>query len=119
MSASEGRALDAIAFQLLAALEEYDQDTARMIAGWPELDLYRSVSDQMEKIRLYSSAVAEATVQSLELLIAHAELVHLLWRAEYAGDRTSLEALEEVREHHADCVAALRNRCLRVMHSRA
>lgn len=119
MSASEGRALDAIAFQLLAALEEYDQDTARMIAAWPELELYRSVSDQVEKIRLYCSSMPEAAVQSLELLIAHAELVHLLWRAEYGGDRKSLEAIDGVRDHHADCVAALRNRCMRVMRARA
>ena len=119
MSASEGRALDAIAFQLLAALEEYDQDTARMIVAWPDLELYRSVSEQIEKIRLYSSSMPEATVQSLELLIAHAELVHLLWRTEYGGEKKSPEAVIVVRDHHADCVTALRNRCVRVMRSRA
>ena len=90
-----------------------------MIAAWPELDLYRTVSEQIEKIRLYSSSMPETSVPAVELLIAHAELVHLLWRAEYGGHRESLATLGEVRAHHADCVAALRNRCMRVMRSRS
>ena len=119
MSASEGRALDAIAFQLLAELEEYGKETDRIVAGWPDIELYGRVSDQIEKIRLYSSSLPDACVQSLELLIAHAELMHLLWRAEHGADRGSPASLAAVREHHADCVAALRNRCMCVMRSRA
>jgi hypothetical protein len=115
MSASAAPEFDAIAFQLAAALEQYDLDTARMVAGWPDLDLYREVSAQVDRIRMYSSSLPEARVQWVELLIAHAELVHLLWRGEYGGGRVEKRTLQEVRDHHSDCVTALRNRCLRVI----
>ncbi|HEX2544851.1 MAG TPA: hypothetical protein VHL79_08235 [Ramlibacter sp.] len=118
MSAFSTHALDAVAFQLIAALEKYDQDTARMVGGWPDLELYRSVSEQAEKIRMYSSALTDARVQWVELLIAHAELVHVLWRAEYGAPDSPRGDLETVRQRHADCIAALRNRCMRIIRTR-
>lgn len=116
MSASHAHALDAIAFQLAAALEQYDQDTATMVARWPDLENYHRVSEHVERIRMYSSALDEARPQWVELLIAHAELGHLLWRVEYGHD-ANRDHLEQVRLHHADCTAALRNLCLRLIKS--
>jgi hypothetical protein len=114
MSAPHAFALDAVALQLVAALDEYDRDTEAMISAWPDLELYRKVSAQIEKIRAYSNALPEARSQWVELLIAHAELVHFLWRLQY-GDRPRASAeLATVRQQHADCVAALRNRCTRI-----
>jgi hypothetical protein len=115
MSAIQSNALDAIAFQLAAALEQYDSDTAAMIESWPDLDRYRSVSDQIEKIRMYSSALPELRVQWVELLIAHAELVHFLWRVQHGDRQAAREQIGSVRDHHADAVVALRNRCIRLM----
>ena len=116
MSASAAPALDAIAFQLAAELEKYDQDTDKLIRTWPDMDLYRELSAQIDRIRMYSSALAEARVQWVELLITHSELVHCLWRAEYGQPAPDArEQLAQVRERHADCVAALRNRCLRLI----
>jgi hypothetical protein len=115
MSASPSRALDAIAFQLVAALERYDRDTERMIAAWPRPELYREIFEQMENIRMYSAALAQVRVQSVELLIAHAELVHCLWRAQFAGPREARERIAAEGERHERAVAALRKRCLRVL----
>jgi hypothetical protein len=115
MSAFQSHALDAIAFQLVAALEQYDEATGTMIAAWPDLEHYRSVSEQIEKIRMYSSALPDARVQWVELLIAHSELVHFLWRAQYGDSKAAREQIESVRDHHGDAIAALRNRCLRVI----
>jgi hypothetical protein len=115
MSASPSQALDAIAFQLVAALEKYEADAATMVDTWPDLELYREVSAQIETIRMYSAALAEVRVQWVELLIAHAELIHFLWRVKYGESRDAQEQIASVREHHGDCVAALRNRCLRVI----
>lgn len=114
MSAPKAFAFDAIAVQLVSALDGYEQELAAMIDGWPDLERYRAASAQVEKIRLYASGLPEARVQWVELLIAHAELVHFLWRMQY-GNRPAAEAqIAAVRQHHADCVAALRNRCLRI-----
>lgn len=106
-------ALEAIASQLLEALDQYEAGTGAMITAWPDLDRYHEVSDLVEKIRMYSSALPQARVQWVELLIAHAELVHVLWRAQYGHYPGARSQVEEVRAHHADCVRALRQRCLR------
>ena len=115
MSASAAPEFDAIAFQLAAALEQYDLDTERMIEAWPDLDRYREVSAQVDRIRMYSSSLPEARVQWVELLIAHAELVHRLWRGQYGGGQVEARPLQDVRDRHGECIAALRNRCLRTI----
>jgi hypothetical protein len=115
MSAAQSHALDAIALQLVAALEQYEADVSSMIDHWPDLDRYREVSEQVEKIRMFCSAVPDVRVHWVELLISHSELVHFLWKAQYGGGDARREHIGSVRDHHADAVIALRNRCLRVM----
>ena len=116
MSASESHALDAIAFQLVAALDAYERDVGRMLSAWPDPELYRTVSEQVDQIRMYSSALPETRVQWVEVLIAHAELVHGLWRAQGDGPGEEARArMAAVRERHAAAVAALRQRCLRAL----
>lgn len=115
MSASEAPALDAIAFQLVAALEEYDVGAADMVDTWPDMERYRRVSEQIDRIRLYSAALPSLSVHWVELLIAHAELVHSLWRLRFREDGADRERLHQVREHHGHCVESLRTRCLRVL----
>lgn len=112
MSASQAPALDAIALQLAAALDPYDRDAAALVARWPDMALYRSVGEQVEKIRMYSSSLPSAGVQWVELLIAHAELLHLLWQVQSAGTAVEHAQVSALRERHADCVLALRQRCL-------
>ena len=115
MSISHRSVLPAIASQLVTALKQYDDDVGRMIDCWPDLDRYQDVSGQIERIRMYCGALDEARVQWVELLITHAELVHLLWRSQYGKEPASLDQIQSVRERHGDCVAALRGRCARVI----
>ena len=115
MSASQAPALDAIALQLAAALDPYDRDAAAMVAGWPDMDLYRSVGEQVERIRMYSSSLPGAGVQWVELLIAHAELMHLLWQGQSGGTADGLAQVAARRDRHAACVLALRHRCLQLV----
>jgi hypothetical protein len=115
MSAAQSNALDAIGSQLVAALEQYEAEIDRMIETWPDLERYREVSDELEKIRMYSSALPDVRVQWVELLISHSELVHFMWQTQYGRGDAVRELVEAVRTHHGDAVAALRNRCLRVM----
>jgi hypothetical protein len=115
MSAFEAPALDAIAMQLVAALDEYELDTATMIAAWPNLEHYAAVSEKVETIRMFCAALPEVSVPWVELLIAHAELVHHLWRVQYALVKLhdAGSQMATVRERHAAAIGALRNRCLR------
>ena len=115
MSASHAPALDAIALQLVAALEQYDRDVTAMVDTWLDLDRYHAASDQVEQVRLYAGALPALGVHWMELLIAHAELVHSLWRLRFQEVEADRLLLEEVRERHARCVESLRLRCLRLL----
>jgi hypothetical protein len=118
MSAHESHALDSIALQLLAALEHYDTQTAATLAAWPDLAAYGRMSEQVEQIRMYCSSLPQLRVQWVELLIAHAELVHCLWRAQFGEQDLAQRQVGAVRDHHAECIAALRARALRCISRR-
>jgi hypothetical protein len=114
MSAPHDGSVDAIALQIAAALDTYDRDACAMADAWPDLERYRGVSEQIEGVRLLCSGLPQVGVQWVELLIAHSELVHILWRVQY-GERPAVKAdIGPVRERHAECVRALRRRCLRI-----
>lgn len=117
MSANPTSALDVIALQLVGALGRYADDTAQMIGNWPDMELYRDVSDQVENIRMYASALPDARVQWVELLIAHSELVHLLWRMQYGERGMAMADTSDAQLHHTDAIAGLCNRCLQVLAS--
>lgn len=115
MSAPRPVASDAIASELVAALEQYERDTGAMLQNWPDIERYRAVSDQVECIRMYSASLPEVRVQWVELLVAHAELIHFLWRMQYGNQPEARAEIGRVREHHGHCIAALKNRARRVL----
>ena len=118
MSASTAPALDAIAFQLLKALDEYDRDVGSMVDTWLDMELYHRVSAEVEDIRMYCSSLPRLSVRWVDLLIAHAALVHGLWRQQFQNGGGPGETLADMRVHHASCVEALRARCLRELAAR-
>jgi hypothetical protein len=115
MTASHAPVLDAIAFQLAAALERYEQDVGRMMDTWLDMDLYREVSRQVEEIRMYSAALPQLSASWLEVLIAHAELIHHMWRVQNARPAPQARDLAAVRERHAAAVRRLHDACLRLI----
>jgi hypothetical protein len=115
MSAHDAPAADALAFQLAAALENYDDMVARMVETWLDMDLYRDVSDQVEHIRMLTAALPHFSVCWVELLIAHAELVHSLWRLRFREQQADRARLDEVRERHSASVRSMRRQCVRLL----
>ena len=115
MSARQAQAFDAIAFQLVAALERYESSAAAMVAGWMDMELYRTCGREIEEIRRYSAALPQLSVAWVELLIAHAELVQTLWRNGQPG--SDPKRLNDVLVHHKTCIQLLRGRALRHLHS--
>ena len=115
MSASQAPALDAIAFQLAAALEDYEQHVAVMVDTWLDMELYREVSDQIEQIRMFCAALPQFGPPWVELLIAHAELVHSLWRLRFRDDPSDRKKLGQVRTRHAAAVESLKGPCMRLL----
>lgn len=115
MTASHAPILDAIAFQMVAALERYEQDCARLTESWLDMELYREVSEQVDQIRLYSASLPQLSVPWVELLIAHAELIHQMWRAQSARLAAGDHAFAQTLERHARAVRTLHQGCLRLL----
>ena len=111
MSAPQTPALNAIARELLALLDEQQPDVARMVAGWPDPQAYDRVAAQLDRMRVLSAALFGMNIAWAELLIAHAELVQVLWRVA-ARDPADLKALAKASERHAHAAATLRMRIL-------
>jgi len=115
MSASHAPARDAIGLQLAATLERYERDSAAMVDTWLDMDLYQQVSGEVEQIRVCCALLPQLSVQWVELLITHAELVHSLWRLRFQEVAADRAQLHELRDRHADCAATLKSRCLRLL----
>jgi hypothetical protein len=113
MSAFQSRALDSIAFQLAAALDEYDVKFDALMKAWPDMDLYHEASGGIDALRMYSAALPQLSVQYVSLLIAHAELVHCLWQQ--SEGRGTGDALLQAKEDHRLAITVLRRRCLRLL----
>jgi hypothetical protein len=110
MSASHGRALDAVAWQIAATVELYQGDVDALVSAWPDTAHYQPVNRRMDQIRMMSASHPSLAVPFVTLLIAQAELVHCLWRRGLPGGCD----LAELRRCHAAvataCVA-LREQC--------
>ena len=111
MSAHPKAQLDAIAFQLAATIESYERHVEALLVAWPDMERYRTVSEGIEEIRRYTSALPTVSVQFVALLIAHTELIHALWKQTNVPGQAANRALVPAREQHGKCVAALRHKC--------
>ncbi|QJW84216.1 hypothetical protein HK414_11345 [Ramlibacter terrae] len=72
------------------------------------------VSAKVEEIRTLSAPFPALAAEWIELLIAHAELVHCLWRLQFGRPSPQAKGLGELRSHHGCCITALRAASLRV-----
>lgn len=113
MAASHAPVLDAIASQLIDALDRYEHDVQTLADTWLDMDCYREVSDRIETIRGYCAALPRLSAPWVALLIAHADLVHCLWRSQALPRAERAAAVRPSRARHDACVAVLRERCRR------
>jgi hypothetical protein len=113
MSASQGSALSAIAFQLAAALEAYEADVATLLRAPLDPELYQRVSRHVDNMRMYSGALPALSVAWVEVLIRHFELTHGLWRVQQGvADQAVMQGHHE---HLRAAIARLRQLCLRAI----
>ena len=112
MPASPAPASEAIASRLAAGLDDYQQGVDALVDAWPDPERYRAVTGQLDAIRKDAALLPQVRVLWVELLIAHAELMHALWALLARRSEAALFHVEELRIRHAECVAGLRRRCL-------
>lgn len=114
MSASQAPTLESVALQLGVGLGRYDEAVTAMLQSWPDMERYAEVSKRIEDIRVLAGMLPRLASIWVELLIAHAELVHGLWRIQYADPQAPAGILEPLCRHHARCVGDLRAGCARL-----
>jgi hypothetical protein len=115
MSAPQHQALSAIAFQLAAALDNYEQDVHALVAASFDPELYRRISRQMDDMRMYAAALPQVSVAWVEVMIRHFELTHAMWRNSRAGE-PAVE-LQPLLAHLREAVARLSRKCAQLMPS--
>ena len=113
MSANAAHALSAIAFQLAAALEAYEQDIARLVRRPMDGDAYQGASRKMDQMRLYAASLPQVSVAWVEVLIRHFELTQALWRLRTIEEQA--EGLDELFAVHHDAVRRLMGKCSQLM----
>lgn len=93
-------------FDLASALDRYEATCTRLVDTWFDMDRYADFRKQLEEIRQHAFRVPALTVFSLQLGIAHFELLSTLWQDASVGVSTA--RLEEVKMRHTIAVQAMR-----------
>jgi hypothetical protein len=114
MTSVPGSSLNALAVDLAAALDRYEQDVEDLVRVWPDPEHYRRVIDAMEQVRLAAAPLPRLSIRAVELLISHAELVQGLWDSTDPRLQAE-ESVWPVVEQHRACVFRLREACLTIM----
>ena len=93
------------AFNLISALDAYDLASTKLVENWLDMELYAEFSKQIDVIREHGVSVPVLTVLSLQLVIAHSELLCTMWQNSSVG--VNPVKLQDVKARHTASVHAL------------
>jgi hypothetical protein len=110
MSAFPRPALSAIAFQLAGALETYEARIDEVLTPPLSLAACRQASDQLDEVVMLKGALPQLAVQTVELLVCHTELMHVLWGAVKADARARADLVTRLQQ----AIRAMHGKCLRL-----
>lgn len=110
MSGCDCQAVNAAAEDLGTWLGTYEAHVRQLVFTWLDMDLYHTVSAEIDAIRSLCADLPELSVPWVALLVSHAELVHCLWRRGQPGQRPGSGELQQRMQEHLQCIAALEER---------
>lgn len=102
------------ALQAAAMLAPYERHVRRLAATWLDMDLYRTVSGEIDAIGHQCLPLPNLARPWVALLTSHADLVHTLLRGGERPPAGHDALVREALNHHVECLAALSRRCLQV-----
>jgi hypothetical protein len=117
MSASHFPVIGASAREAVRALARYERHVRRLAATWLDMDLYQTVSQEIDDIKGFCGLVPELALPWASLLVSHADLVHALWRSGQAGGAEASPEVAAKLAEHIGWIDSLARRCLRVVES--
>ena len=107
-----GASPTAIAFQLAATLEAYEQDAFRLEDAGPDQALWAEVDAEMDRIRSFCAAFPSLDRASTTLFVLHEKWLQALRLAAAGSSPEAKHHLAELRGAHAQSVSRLRGQCL-------
>ena len=113
LSQAEGRREN---LDFVSALAAYEEASALEVESWFDIDRYAEFSKLGDAVREDGVAVPELTALTLQLHIAHAELVSTLWQNVAVG--VPPVHMEQVRARHAVAIEGLRAAATQVLAGR-
>ncbi|TWO72874.1 hypothetical protein FN976_01110 [Caenimonas sedimenti] len=113
MFPSHQHEIGAIAFQLLASLDEYEVGMDQLVHEAWDGALYQSTTDCFDRMRNYAGAMPRLSAAWIELLIRRFELMAHLWERMGSSERT--DRFAELSPNHIDAIRGLRTQVLRYL----
>jgi len=114
MSASQLPAMQATALHAVACLQTYEEHVRQLVAGWLDMDLYQTVSAEIDNVKTCCSLLPGLAVPIAALLITHPQLVHCLWRNSQPGRQGGLSECDGRLRDHLNSIHVLSRKCLRI-----
>jgi hypothetical protein len=105
--------VSAVAFKLSAALESYQLHVDHLSDPWSQRREYDLVSRIFDEIRMLKGALPELSVEMVEVLISHVELMKALWLSG-ASPQKAMRDPSQVRGRHRQAVERMYGHCLRL-----
>ena len=101
--------------EALAALERYQLHVTRLVGNWLDMDLYHTVSVDIDLVRRACHGVPHLAAPWVALLIAHAELMHCLWRGSRPGGAAAASERQELLVRTRAACAGMQDMCMQLL----
>ena len=99
-------------FLVAAALERYQASWDQLIDSWFDRERFKTVNAELDEIRKLAAALPQLSVDMVEVIMRHAQLLHALVRT--AGSRHAAQVIA-LRDKHLTAINAIRGKCTRLL----
>ncbi len=99
-------------FLVAAALERYQASWDQLIETWFDRERFRTVNAELDEIRKLAAALPQLSVDMVEVIMRHAQLLHALVRT--AGSRHAAQ-VTALRDKHLAAVDTIKKKCTRML----
>lgn len=104
--------LSVIEFLVAAALERYQASWDQLIEGWFDRERFQAVNAELDEIRKLAAALPQLSVDMMEVIMRHAQLLRALVRTAGSQHAAQVTAL---RQKHKAAIEAIRAKCIRFL----
>ena len=103
-------------FHLAAAVDAYETRLSKLMENWFDATSCAEADAAVGEVRAQGVGLPELSVLALELCVAHAEVLALLWNRGMANAGTpAASAIEHALAHRRKASAALKGACLQAL----